>query len=132
MEQAAKRKFIIRKFIEWYFYDQPKAIFKAWVNFLKFNLQYFSITFLLKTLFAPWRRYTWSYGRGFDFQRYLEAFASNAISRALGAFLRIIFIIIGIIVEILIFFFGLLLLISWFIWPLMLVFVFILGLRVLF
>jgi hypothetical protein len=132
MGRVANKKIILMSFLEWYFFDQPKVIFKAWVNFLKFNLEYFSIIYLLRTLFSPWRNYTWSYGRGFDFKVYLEAFVSNAISRALGAILRIILIIVGIILEILIFFLGLFLLFLWFLWPLALLFVFILGLRVLF
>jgi len=121
MEQAAERKIIFHKFIEWYFFEHPQRIIRGWKNLLKFNLEYFSIPLLLKTLFSPWKRYRWSYGRGFDLRRYLEAFVSNAISRGLGAILRIFLIIIGIGVEFLLLIGGIIGLILWFIWPIVLV-----------
>jgi len=132
MERVANKRVIFTQFLEWYLWDQPKAIFKAWMNILKFNLNYFSILLLLKTFFAPWRRYAWSYGRGFDFKRYLEAFTSNVILRGLGAILRFCLIIIGISLEILLFFGGLFFLICWFLFPVILVALLVLGIKVFF
>ena len=129
MEQASERKIIFHKFIEWYFFEQPRAIIRGWKNLLKFNLEYFSIPLLLRTLFSPWRRYRWSYGRGFDFRRYLEAFVSNAISRGLGAILRIFLIIIGLVLETLLLIGGIVGLILWFIWPLVLIIVMAIGVK---
>lgn len=127
MEHTEERKIIFQKFVEWYFFEQPKAIIKGWKNLLKFNLEYFSVLLLLRTLFSPWRRYRWSYGRGFDFRRYLEVAVSNAISRGLGAILRIFLIIIGLAVETLLLIGGIIGLILWFIWPLVLIIVMAVG-----
>jgi hypothetical protein len=132
MEKAAKKHNVFRQFLEWYLLDQPKLILKAWKNFLWFNLEYFSIPLLLKTFFSPWRRYTWSYGRGFSFKRYLDAFVSNAIFRGLGAVVRLILIVVGIFLEIIIFFAGIIVMITWFLWPLILIEIFVLGFRILF
>ena len=71
---------IFIQYFLWYFHDVPKEILKGWRNFLVFNFNYFSIPLLLKTFFSHWRQYKWSYGRGFDIARYLEAFFSNLIS----------------------------------------------------
>jgi len=132
MKKVVEKRFIYTQFFTWYFFDQPKAILKAWKNFLRFNLEYFSIILLLKTLFSPWRRYVWSYGRGFDFRRYLEAFTSNTISRGLGALLRVFLILIGIFLELFVFLAGLTILILWFLWPIILMIILILGFKVLF
>ncbi|KPJ57079.1 hypothetical protein AMJ49_02840 [Parcubacteria bacterium DG_74_2] len=123
---------ILFKWIFWHFYDVPKEILKAWKNFLKFNLNYFSVPLLSRTFFYYWRGYRWSYGRGFDLGRYAETFVSNMISRILGAFLRSILIVIGIVTEIFFFFLGLILFFSWFFLPIVLLVSFFYGFRFLF
>jgi len=132
MEKAAKKHNIFWQFLEWYLLDQPKTILKAWKNYLLFNLEYFSIPLLLKTFFSPWRRYTWPYGRGFSFKRYLDAFVSNGIFRSLGATTRFFLILIGIFLEILIFFAGLIITLIWFLWPLILIELFVIGFNIIF
>jgi len=111
------------QFFIWYLIDVPKQILSAWWNFLRFGMQYFSIPVLLKTLFAPWRKYQWSYGQGFDLQRFAEALATNIISRTLGAIMRFILIIIGLLAELFILIAGIIILTSWFILPLALFFI---------
>ena len=132
MEKAAKKQNIYVQFFEWYFFDQPKAILRFWKNLLKFNLNYFSISLLLKTFFSPWRRQTYSYGRGFDFKVYLETFISNVIFRSLGAILRFFLIIIGILLEFLIILVGIFMFIGWFLLPIILIAGLILGFKILF
>ena len=126
-----KTQNIFFQWLSWHFLEVPLNILKAWKNFLLFNLNYFSISLLLKTFFSPWRRYQFSYGRGFDFGRYLEAFASNLIFRIIGAFLRSFLIIIGILVEIAIFFAGIFILISWLASPVFLIAALIFGIKIL-
>lgn len=131
MKETAKKHNILTQSIDWYLRDQSRFILKVWKNLLRFNLEYFSIPLLLKTFFSPWRRYTWSYGRGFNFRRYLEAFVSNLISRTLGAILRFFLILIGIFLEILILLGGLIALIGWFFLPLILIAALIFGFKIL-
>lgn len=132
MEEVVKKHTILAQYLDWYLRDQPKLIFKIWKNFLKFNLEYFSVPLLIKTFFSPWRKYTWSYGRGFDSKKYLEAFVSNSISRVLGAILRFFLILIGVFLEILIFVTGLIVLIGWFFLPLILLGGLIFGFKIIF
>lgn len=110
------------QYLTWQFLDVPKSILRAWRNFLKFGLNYFSIPLLLGTLFSPWRRYIWVYPKGFDIGKYFEVFFSNLISRVLGAILRIFLIIIGLLVEIFIIFFGFSVFLGWFLLPILLIF----------
>ena len=90
-------KNMLSEYLSWHFVKVPKDILMAFRNFLLFNFNYFSVFFLLKTLFAPWRKYKESYGRGFDFKRYFETFTFNLASRILGAIVRLIIILIGLI-----------------------------------
>ncbi|MDI6603177.1 MAG: hypothetical protein QME57_03635 [Patescibacteria group bacterium] len=112
---------IIIQYLFWQFLEVPKSILMGWRNFLKFGLNYFSIPLLLKTLFSPWHRYTWTYPRGFDIGKYFEVFISNLISRIFGAVLRVLLIIIGILAEIFIIFAGALIFIGWLIGPALLI-----------
>jgi len=114
---AVIKQNVLLQLISWQFLEVPKEILKAWKNFLKFNLEYFSIPLLLKTYLSYWRGYKWSYGRGFDLGVWVEAAVSNAISKILGAFLRTFPLIIGIITEVVIFFLGLIFFFSWFFLP---------------
>lgn len=114
-------KNILIQYLIWYFFDVPREILKGWKNFLIFNLNYFSLPSLFKTFFSHWRQYKWSYGRGFDISRYFEAFFSNLISRVLGAIMRAVLIFIGVLCEILIFLFGLILFLGWLILPVLLI-----------
>lgn len=117
--------------ISWYFFDVPLGILKAWKNFLKFNLKYFSVILLLKTLFSTWKRDRESYGRGFDFGKFFEIFFGNLISRILGFLIRSVLIIIGLLVEIIIIIIGLFIFFSWLIMPVILFAALIFGINLL-
>lgn len=123
---------IISAYIEWHFFDVPREILKGWKNFLKFNLDYFSLILLLKTFFSPWHKYKYSYGKGFNPWRYFEVFVFNTMSRTIGAFLRVLVIILGILLEIFIFILGLLFLSTWVILPFLMLITFFYGIYLLF
>ena len=121
MISASQRKSIIIQYLVWHFFDLPKEILKAWKNFLLFNLNYFSVFLLLKTFFSHWRKYQWSYGRGFDLKIYLETFFSNFVSRILGAIIRSFLIVIGLLVELFIFLAGLFVFVFWLFLPFLII-----------
>ena len=121
---------IFWQWISWQFFDVPKNILKAWKDFLDFGLYYFSVSLLIKTFFSPWRRYKWSYGKGFDIGKYFEAFFSNLIFRILGTILRCFLIIIGILFEIFIVFAGAIVFFGWLILPALLIAGLIFGFKV--
>ncbi len=123
---------IISLWIEWQFFDVPQAILIAWRNFLKFNLDYFSVVLLLKTIFSHWRRYSYSYGKRFDPWRFFEAFTFNAMSRIIGAVLRILFILTALLIEIFIIFIGAAIFLGWLILPLLLIMGLIFGVKIVF
>lgn len=130
--EAFFRKIIFLLWIEWYFFDVPRAILRGWGNFLKFNLNYFSVPVLLKTFLSPWRRYSMSYGKRFDPGKFFEAFTFNMMSRGIGAVLRIFFIVIGVSIEIFIFLAGAITFLAWLISPIILIGGFFYGFTILF
>ena len=116
--------------ITWYLWRVPKEILRGWRNILWFNLQYFSILFLFKTLFAPWRRIQWRPAKGFSIARWFEAFSGNFISRILGSIIRTSLIAAGLLVEIALLFLGPFTFILWFLFPILLLLAFYQGIFV--
>jgi len=123
---------IFLQYLSWQFLEVPANILRAWRNFLKFNLNYFSIPLLFKSFFSPWRRYSVPYGRGFDIRRFFETLISNLIFRFLGVVMRSFLIIIGLLVEVFIIFGGLTIFFGWLILPILLIFGIYHGSRILF
>jgi len=132
MLEAAKKQNIVIQYLIWQFFDVPGELIKAWKNFLLFNLNYFSISLLVKTFFSHWRRYKWFYGKGFDIGRYLEVLFSNLISRVLGAIIRSFLLLIGLMVEIFIILAGLIVFAGWLIMPALLIAGLIFGFKIIF
>jgi len=120
MIEVSRKRNIFLQFLVWHFYEVTGGILKAFKNFLFFNFNYFSIGLLAKTLFSHWRRFRESYGRGFDIKRYFEAFVTNMISRILGAIVRTVVIIIGLVVEVFIFIGGIIVFLTWIFLPILL------------
>lgn len=108
---------ILTSFISWHFIEAPKFLLQVWKNFIQFSINFFSTPLLLKTLFSPWRRYNWSYPRGFDVMAYFETFVSNFFSRFLGAIVRLVLIILGIIFQIFVVVFGAVVFLAWLVLP---------------
>ena len=122
---------IFNHFWRWYFIEHPAVILRGWFNFLVFGFNFFSIFFLLRTLFAPFHLYRESYGRGFDLQVWLVAAFSNFVFRVLGALVRALIIIVGLAFEVIALLGGLLVLISWFVLPVAALVSVVLGLNLL-
>ncbi len=108
---------IIVALFYWHFVDAPKFLLQVWKNFLSFGNNFFSIPLLLKTLFTPWRRYKWSYGKGFDIQRFFNAIASNFISRFLGMICRLALVFAGILFQVLVLALGAVIFLFWIFLP---------------
>ncbi|MBU3918506.1 hypothetical protein KKC63_01170 [Patescibacteria group bacterium] len=123
---------ILIQYLVWQFLDVPKELAKAWKNYLRFFLHFFSLPTLIKTLFSPWHGITWSYGRGFSFKRYAEVIISNGFSRVIGLCLRLFLICIGLVIEIIIFIIGFLIFFCWLFLPAILVLAIIYGINLLF
>ena len=84
---------------------------------MAYAANYFSIGLLLRTFFAPWRRYNWRYPRGFDIVEFFNALISNLVSRILGVLMRTVLIIMGIFFQAFVALAGLVVFIFWIVLP---------------
>lgn len=121
MEMNNTQENLITSWFLWHFYEMPKFLFSVWKNYLLFGLNYFSVPLLFLTLFSPWRKYKWSYPKGFNIGEYFSTFISNTFSRIIGAICRFLLIIFGIITQIFIFILGIAVIVFWTAMPFMVV-----------
>ncbi|MFH1820340.1 MAG: hypothetical protein ABH805_00225 [Candidatus Nealsonbacteria bacterium] len=108
---------IIIQYFEWHFFDALKGILRGWKNYLNFNLNYWSVHLLAKTFFSHWRRYKYSYGKGFSFKRYFEVFTFNMLSRTVGIIMRSVLVVLGILSEVFVFLAGFVVVLAWILMP---------------
>jgi hypothetical protein len=118
MWKVVEKKDILSSWILWHYVISLEKIYRQWKDFLKFNMDYFSIPFLLKTIFSPWKKYKISYGKGFDIAKIFEALTFNVFSRFIGAGIRTLVILFGLLSQFLIIFFGIFIILFWIILPL--------------
>jgi len=115
------RENIFITWLLWQFYEMPKFLLRVWNNYFMFASNYFSFTLLLKTFFAPWRRYKWRYPRGFDIGEFFSTLISNSFSRILGALMRTFLIIAGLFLQIFVALAGLIIFVGWLLLPLIII-----------
>lgn len=100
--------------IQWYFIEMPLGILRSTLNYMKSFAFVFSFLFLLKTLIAPWKNQLYGYpSKGFDIQKILEVFVSNAVSRIVGMTMRLVVLVVGLLVELLTLVGGMTLFVVW-------------------
>jgi len=111
-------------FFFWYYEKGLSEFLEIWKNFLKFVWQHFSIFELLATFFSPWKRDVaikdW---RGWNPEKSLVLLIGNIFSRIIGVLVRSIVITSGMAIWSLVFIIGIVLLIFWLIFPIILVLV---------
>ncbi len=121
MLQIAEKRNLFLSWIKWRYLIQLKEILVKWRNVVFFIFNYFSLFLLLRTYLSPWRRYRWSYGRGFDLGRYAEAALANTFSRLIGAFVRTFVIVACIFCAIFVFICGLFIVLFWILIPFLII-----------
>ena len=101
----------------WHFSEMPRFLLGVWKNYILFALNYFSLPILLKSLFAPWRRYRWSYPKGFNIGEFFSTLISNIFSRIIGAMMRIVLILVGFLLQIFVVLLGAVVFLFWVLLP---------------
>lgn len=92
---------ILPSFVSWYYAEHPVRIIRTYGSFAVAFRESFSILFLLKTLFEPWKRIKDTYpSKGFNAQAILETLFLNLTTRGIGAFIRLCAIIAGLAIQI--------------------------------
>lgn len=112
--KSAQRENLFVAWLSWQFYEMPKFLFRVWNNYMMFASNFFSFKLLLKTFFAPWRKYKWNYPKGFNLTEFFNTLISNTFSRILGATMRIVLVVVGAVFQIFVALAGLLVFMIWF------------------
>lgn len=87
-------------FIRWYFVQRPREIVRAYGAYAVAFGSMFSIIFLLKTLFAPWKSIRDAYpSKGFDLTAILQTLSLNITARAIGCVIRLGALLFGVVLQ---------------------------------
>ncbi len=106
-------------FLTWHFSDGLRFYASRYVYSVRSVIHYFSLTVLLTSLFAPWKRLSVrERAPGFNINTYFTNLSFNLVSRFIGAIVRIVLFIAGIIVLVLLALFGAIGFVVWSVFPL--------------
>jgi hypothetical protein len=88
-------------FSRWYWLEHPVTMARTYLRYAGAFRESFSIIFMLRTLFAPWKSIKDSYPtKGFNLQAILETLFLNITTRSIGAVIRLSAIISGLVIQI--------------------------------
>jgi ATP-dependent Clp protease ATP-binding subunit ClpA len=101
-------------YLSWHYCAANKFILKVLGNYLSAAWHFFSISILLKSLLAPWRRTVERKTTlGFSFEDFFQRLTFNFISRLIGFFVRLLLITWGLISLLMMLLIGLVILVVW-------------------
>jgi hypothetical protein len=114
---------VLPQLLVWHFRDHPIRIVHTYMEYALAFRESFSILFLLKTVFAPWKSIKDSYPqKGLNVQAIFETLFLNLTTRTIGAIIRLSAIIAGLVIQIALVAGFLLYLIWWMLFPFVLLF----------
>ncbi len=123
--------FVFSYFI-WHYSTSLKELFGICRDFLWFVYHFFSIDVLSKTLFSPWQRMDEQYQRGAGMSAFFESFIVTTLMRIVGFLIRSFVIIIGFMMLALVFAIEIVFFFCWMLMPLIILLLFVSGVRLLF
>jgi len=107
-------------FFTWHYSYGIEFYLKRYLHTLKLIIHSFSLTLLLPTLFAPWKRMVDVEKKsGFSFSRWFQQFSFNFVSRLIGAFVRLALFIAGTVLLFVVLILGALGFVIWLVLPIM-------------
>lgn len=109
-------------YARWHYSRGFRDLFRNWIFIVSFVFSFFSISFLIKSLFAPWQRLNENYKKGFDPEAFFSTLLVNGIMRVVGFVTRFFVIMVGLISTALSFFGGIIVLVLWAVFPLLIAF----------
>ncbi len=86
---------ILHDYFVWHYTKAFFEIFHVWTNFLWFVTNFFSLSQLTKSFFAPWKRMTEDLHKGFNFEELASYIIIGLLSRVVGMIMRSFIILAG-------------------------------------
>lgn len=106
------------EFLVWHYTKGLEYYVTTWTSYFDWINHYFSLSILITSLFAPWKRLiVEDKSPGFNFTRFFENLMFNLISRCIGAVVRFTLFWVGILFITLTFLGGILGLVFWVVLP---------------
>ncbi len=123
---------LILNYFFWHYTRALTDIVAIFKNIFTFEVRFFSIPLLLKTLFSPWQKQNESYVQGFHPGAFFETVIVNIITRLVGFVVRMCFILIGIVCLVFTVVLFLTSFVIWLVLPFIITILFFSGIRLLF
>ena len=108
---------VLPYYIAWHYSQALYDLLGIWRNFFIFIYKFFSIKDLFLTLFSPWQRMQEGLRKGFGLEELFATLVVNTIMRLVGAVVRSVVIILGIIALLVCLGTGLLVFLAWLLLP---------------
>lgn len=113
-------------YVRWHYGQGIKDLFATMRRCVSFVFSWFSVVFLLETLFSPWKRLGSEYQKGFHPEEFFSALLINTIMRIVGFVIRTVVIFFGLISTVLAIGVSLVVAFVWIFYPFVLAFLVIL------
>ena len=117
--------FALPYYLAWHYGIAYFDMKNIWKNFIVFIYDFFSLKTLLFSLFSPWHRMSEGYSKGFE--GLMGTFIVNTLMRFVGAFVRLFFIISGLLAIFIIILVGIVTFILWTVLPFLLIYTLLQG-----
>ena len=88
-------------YVRWHYGQALVLYIRTSKNFWWFFVQFFSLTALLSSFFAPYKRITEDRPRGFDIEGWISALIINVLSRIIRMGIRLVLIVTGLLTLVL-------------------------------
>ncbi len=112
---------IIYDYFVWHYTRAWREIGGVWRNYLWFVVHFFSIPQLMRSWFAPFKRVTEGRGNTWNFEDLAGFVVINILSRVIGAIVRTVLILIGLVALLVTFCVGMLIYITWILLPVIII-----------
>lgn len=124
--------YFIPDYTRWHYTQGFRDLLANCRNIIRFVANFFSIKTLLHTLFSPWRRLSEPYKRGFEPSDFFGTLLVNTLMRLVGFVLRSVTIALALLALLFVTISSFFILVAWAAGPLLIFFLFSLGLSNLF
>lgn len=108
----------IKAIVLWYILDEPLVIVRGYSAYARALMEVFPLPFLMLTIIKPWKNIAErKKGHGFNLKEWFERLGFNLFSRAVGATVRMIAMMIGIVCHSVLFVMSAIYAIFWITFP---------------
>ena len=118
---------ILHHYLVWHYSKAYIEFSRVWLNLMWFVMYFFSIVELMGSWLSPWKRMVEERKKTWDVEEIMGAVVINVISRILGAIMRTVMIVAGLVSLVLIIVWGLAVYLIWTVAPALIIGLIILG-----